>query len=115
MLELRNETHTTIYYTFRRGNKRDMSVIVYSLNKTQSSRERERKKAAKRNECRSLYRYWYRHLDMFVCMYISDLLGHSTNLINYNTHNESSGWCEWGLLYTNERVGTNRDSLYSYS
>lgn len=58
MLELRNETHTTIYYTFRRGNKRDMSVIVYSLNKTQSSREREReKKAAKRNECRSVYQY----------------------------------------------------------
>lgn len=39
MLELRNEIHTTINYTFRRGNKRDMPVIVYSLNKTQRSRE----------------------------------------------------------------------------
>lgn len=81
MLELRNETHTTINYTFRRGNKRDLSVIVYSLNKTQSSRKRDRKKhGKKRNECRSLYRYSYRHRQMLVCMYISDSLGHMANL-----------------------------------
>lgn len=55
MLELRNETHTTIYYTFRRGIKRDMSVIVYSLNKTQSSREREREK--KQQNATSVDRY----------------------------------------------------------
>lgn len=69
MLVLRNEIHTTINYTFRRGNKRDMPVIVYSLNKTQRSRERNN--AAKRNECRSIYRYLYQHMIFIVCMYIS--------------------------------------------
>lgn len=64
MLELRNETHTTTNYTFRRGNKRDLSVIVYSLNKTQSSRKRDREK--KQQNATSVDRY----IGIDKCLYV---------------------------------------------
>lgn len=68
MLELRNETHTTINYTFRRGNKRDLSVIVYSLNKTQSSRKRDREK--KQQNATSVDRYLGIDIDIDKCLYV---------------------------------------------
>lgn len=68
MLELRNETHTTINYTFRRGNKRDLSVIVYSLNKTQSSRKRDREK--KQQNATSVDRYIGIDIDIDKCLYV---------------------------------------------
>lgn len=68
MLELRNETHTTINYTFRRGNKRDLSVIVYSLNKTQSSRKRDIEK--KQQNATSVDRYIGIDIDIDKCLYV---------------------------------------------
>lgn len=68
MLELRNETHTTINYTFRRGNKRDLSVIVYSLNKTQSSRKRDREK--KQQNATSVDRSIGIDIDIDKCLYV---------------------------------------------
>lgn len=68
MLELRNETHTTINYTFRRGNKCDLSVIVYSLNKTQSSRKRDREK--KQQNATSVDRYIGIDIDIDKCLYV---------------------------------------------
>lgn len=68
MLELRNETHITINYTFRRGNKRDLSVIVYSLNKTQSSRKRDREK--KQQNATSVDRYIGIDIDIDKYLYV---------------------------------------------